>query len=115
MKRSLLAAADSKNTLHVSMVTLMPLASARAFPADGQRGLSGSELDAGHPWRPPFRLDRVGQPIAVVVEASARPGDAIYRLEAFSNGKLVGGQALHFPETPPYSARVTLDGRHRRR
>ena len=28
-------------------------------------------LDRGHPWRPPFGLDRVGQPIAVVIESSA--------------------------------------------
>lgn len=42
--------------------------------------------------------------------SDARPGDAIYRLEAFSNGKLVGSQPLSFTENPPYSARATLAG-----
>ena len=39
-----------------------------------------------------------------------RTGPAIYVVEAFSKGKQVAKQELHFPEKPPYSARVTLDG-----
>ncbi len=27
--------------------------------------------DAGHPWRPPFGLDRVGRPTRVVIQAQA--------------------------------------------
>jgi hypothetical protein len=67
-------------------------------------------LDASHPWRPPFRLDRVGQPIAAVVESSARPGPAVYTIQAFLNGNLVGSQTLSFTKNAPYSARVTLEG-----
>src|SRR5262249_47240982 len=33
-------------------------------------------LDRGHPWRPPFGLERVGRPITAVVEAAARPESA---------------------------------------
>jgi hypothetical protein len=108
MKRSAFAP-KTVITLGVLVFTLVPLASDRAFPSEGQSTYR-LKLDVRHPWRPPFRLDRVGQPIAVVVEASARPGDAIFRLEAFSNGKLVGGKELSFTENPPYSARATLDG-----
>jgi hypothetical protein len=67
-------------------------------------------LDAGHPWRPPFRLDRVGQPIAAVVESSAQPSPAVYTIQAFLNGNPVGSQTLSFTKNAPYSARVTLEG-----
>ena len=108
MKRSVLASKSIKS-LCVLVTTLLPVASTRAFPSEGHATYR-LKLDAGHPWRPPFRLDRVGRPIVVVVEASARPGDAVYRVEAFANGKLIGGQALSFTENPPYSARATLAG-----
>jgi hypothetical protein len=65
-------------------------------------------LDAGHPWRPPFGLDRVGCPITAVVEASARPDQAIYVLSALSNGKQAGHFPVTFSAAPPYSARVTF-------
>ncbi len=67
-------------------------------------------IDTGHAWRPPFRLERIGLPIAAVVEANARPGPAAYVLEALSRGKPIANQALQFPEVPPYSARATFDG-----
>jgi len=66
-------------------------------------------LDAGHPWRPPFGLDRVGRPITAVVEATARPDRANHVLTAFLKGKEAGRYPVQFPAAPPYSARVTLE------
>jgi len=66
-------------------------------------------LDAGHPWRPPFGLDRVGRPITAVVETGARPSPATYALGVFVKGKEVGRHPVQFPIKPPYSARVTLE------
>jgi hypothetical protein len=66
-------------------------------------------LEAGHPWRPPFGVDRVGRPINVVVEASAPKAQSRYRLTALFRGRAVSRVAVRFPASVPYSARVTLD------
>jgi hypothetical protein len=67
-------------------------------------------LDEGHPWRPPFGLDRIGRPIAAVVEITTRPKAGIYILEAFSQRMPVARQTVRFAASPPYSARVELGG-----
>jgi hypothetical protein len=97
----------------VALVLLVPaltpslssMATANEAPADFQL-----RLDTVHSWRPPFGLDRVGLPIVVAVETSARPGSAVYILEAFSKRKRVAQRTMSFPVKPPYSARLTLDG-----
>ena len=97
------------STLCMVVIMVSPSALAQVIPVNAQADYHLS-LDVLHPWRPPFRLDRVGQPIVAMAEASARPGPAIYIMEAFSTGKQVARQDVHFPEKPPYSARVTLEG-----
>src|SRR4051794_32068026 len=37
-------------------------------------------LDPGHPWRPPFGLNRVGRSIVANVESAGRPAPASYTL-----------------------------------
>ena len=96
-------------TLGVVVAVLLVWVAPRAFPDDGQTAYR-LKLEAGHPRRAPFRLDRVGQPITTVIEATGRPSTANYGVEAFSKGRLVGSQAVHFPEKAPYAARVTLAG-----
>jgi hypothetical protein len=66
-------------------------------------------LDTGHPWRPPFGLERIGRPVVIVIEASARPDAANHVITAFSKGKEGASYPVRFPAAPPYSARVTLD------
>ncbi len=66
-------------------------------------------VEGGHPWRPPFGLDRVGRPIMVVVEAGQRPVlEVPHFLSAVRNGKTVKTVAVKFPEKPPYTARLEL-------
>jgi hypothetical protein len=66
-------------------------------------------LDPGHPWRPPFGLDRIGRPILTVVEAAAQPDQANYLITAYTKGKQGASYPVSFPTKPPYSARVTLE------
>jgi hypothetical protein len=66
-------------------------------------------LDQGHPWRPPFGLERVGRPWAAVVSAAERPEEAKYVLSVLSRGKAVGQHDVRFPTVPPYSARVPIE------
>ncbi len=66
-------------------------------------------LDPGHPWRPPFKLDRIGRPVVVVVESTARPDPANYFITAYSKGKPGASYPVRFSPEPPHVARVTLD------
>jgi hypothetical protein len=66
-------------------------------------------LDQGHPWRPPFGLERIGRLFQVVVEARERPEPASYFITAVSKGVKGASYPLGFPVEPPYSARVTLE------
>src|SRR5262249_23645344 len=66
-------------------------------------------VDRGHPWRPPFGLDRIGRPIMVVVEADQRPlPDKAYFLSAIREGKTIATAAVSFPETAPSAARLEV-------
>jgi hypothetical protein len=65
-------------------------------------------LDPGHPWRPPFGLDRVGRPPAVAVRASDRPASGEYVLSARREGREIGHWSVRFPERPPYSVRLPI-------
>jgi hypothetical protein len=67
-------------------------------------------LEIGHPWRPPFGLDRVGRPLVAVVKASERPTGADYVLSLLDRGKLVSRHEVRFPAVPPYSTRVAITG-----
>jgi hypothetical protein len=67
-------------------------------------------VDTGHPWRPPFGLDRVGRPLEAVVELRSRPAaSARYVLANMSKGATIGAHTLRPPEQPPYAARVAID------
>ncbi len=66
-------------------------------------------LDPGHPWRPPFGLERIGRPVVVVVEAGARPAAPNYVFKAFLKGKEGASYPARFSSAPPYVARITLE------
>ena len=65
--------------------------------------------DSGHPWRPPFGLERIGQPIVILIEAAAQPEPGNYFVTAFASRKQGASYPVSFSTKPPYSARVTLD------
>ena len=66
-------------------------------------------LDQGHPWRPPFGLERVGRPFQIVVEARDRPEASSYFITAISKGTKGASFPLAFSTEPPFAARVTLE------
>src|SRR3990172_4489407 len=71
-------------------------------------------LDEGHAWRPPFGLDRVGQPNHIVVEVES--GERPYReywLAAYRDGKEVDRQMFHLAGShltgkSPYTGRASF-------
>ena len=72
-------------------------------------------VEPGHPWTPPFGLDRVGRPMDAVVEvpAGAKP-TAEYVVVAYRNGKEIGRRTVTLvaPSSPGPACRfgrVALD------
>ena len=89
----------------VVLVLLLPISmSARAAEPPTVR------LDAGHPWRPPFELDRVGKPLGAVVEFpdGARPV-GMFSLSIRRKGEELGRRDLKVSEQPPFLARSTIE------
>src|SRR5712692_9229977 len=72
-------------------------------------------VDPGHPWRPPFGLDRVGQPMTALVEVTSEKRLVReYSLVGYLRGKEVGRYALteinHQRKDPSsYFERVKFD------
>jgi hypothetical protein len=81
-------------------------------------------VDTGHPWRPPFGLERVGRPLLVTAEITSvdRPTRE-YSLVGYLDGKTIGRFALALSEVKPlwtgdasfdvYPDRVVLEGKCR--
>jgi hypothetical protein len=65
-------------------------------------------VEPGHPWRPPFGLDRVGQPLRVAVETTVPQAPRDATLVAYVQGKEVGRFPLAF-QGKPLVARATLE------
>jgi hypothetical protein len=81
-----------------------------AAAESGPRPVAQIRLDPGHPWRPPFGLERIGRPLEAVVEIAEdrqpRPG---YWLAEFRDGKEVARHALALSGKTPLAGRVSLD------
>lgn len=88
---------------------LIPVSAAEKTSADTTPAFR-IKVDLGHPWRPPFGLDRVGRPTVAVVEAGAKPLSSHYELAANRRGKEVGRQSLRFSEGPGFVARASFEG-----
>jgi hypothetical protein len=71
-------------------------------------------IDPGHPWLPPFGLERVGKPLEIVVEVtSAKRPEREYSVVSYLEGKEVGRHALteinsHSPAQNKYVENVRL-------
>lgn len=85
------------------------VAGARGADPPGTPEPARIRIDPGHPWRPPFGLDRVGQPLPVVVEITADPQpQPDYSLTAYLDGEAVGREPLVLQGHAPYTNRVTF-------
>lgn len=66
------------------------------------------QLDAGHPWRPPFGVDRVGNLAVVVQFASDDHPAPPHALVAYRNGVEVERRPLEVAGVSPFTARVNV-------
>jgi hypothetical protein len=66
------------------------------------------QFDPGHPWRPPFGVERVGlTPVIVQFASDTRPAPEHW-LAAYREGKEVERKALDVTGASPFTARVTF-------
>ncbi|MCX8496200.1 MAG: LamG domain-containing protein, partial [Akkermansiaceae bacterium] len=66
------------------------------------------QFDPGHPWRPPFGVERVGlTPVIVQFASDTRPAPEHW-LAAYREGKEVERKALDVSGNSPFTARVTF-------
>ena len=81
-------------------------ASVMAAPAEAKLA-----VEPGHPWTPPFGLERVGRPLeAVVTFAGRAPATGEYVLVGYCQGKEVSRVGLDLKnKKAPYVARVSLE------
>jgi hypothetical protein len=82
-----------------------------AFMAAGRpRSLAKAriEIEPGHPWRPPFGLERVGRALEAVVTFAEKPPAGEFVLAGYGNGKEVSRQRLTIGEKP-FIARACLE------
>src|SRR6516165_365089 len=98
-----------RNAMTLTWPALFLLATPAGAGAPGNAPGFRVSIERGHPWRPPFGLERIGRPVTIRVEAASRPEASSYFLAVSSRGNEVARQPLHFPERPPYSARVAFE------
>ena len=73
------------------------------------KGAARIRIDRGHLWRPPFGLERVGQPLTAIVEIfSDRPASTEYSLAGYLNGEVVGRHVLVPAGNAPHTNRVSF-------
>ncbi len=101
----------------IAGLLLVPLSCA-VHPPVGARLAVGAEpqpparidLDTGHPWRPPFGLQRVGRPLLVNVEITTpAASDTAYTLIARRGGQELGRFALDLAGRSPAVCQVALN------
>ncbi len=67
-------------------------------------------VDDGHPWRPPFGVQRIGRPLTAVVEITTQRQPAHeYTLVANLRGKEISRSVLELTGQAPFTCRVALD------
>lgn len=80
-------------------------------PASWAADAGGGKIrvEAGHPWRPPFGLDRVGKAPEGVVELATRPVNRNLALVAYAEGREIGRYPVAFSDKSPQAARIALE------
>jgi hypothetical protein len=92
------------------MLLLFPLSWANAAEAGTADSGARIRIERGHPWRPPFGLDRVGQPLTAVVEISAaQQPSAEYSVVGYLRGKETARATLTLSGQAPATGRVSFD------
>jgi len=82
-----------------------PLARALDQPPEGFT----IQLEAPHPWRPPFRLDRVGRPVTVRIASKGVPPAGQFLLVEHQEGREAIEQEVVFPAQAPFEVLREVD------
>jgi hypothetical protein len=94
----------------LALTAFSALHAAIAAAADARKPAAQIRIDPGHPWRPPFGLERVGRPLSVVVEIAADQQPLPeYRLIGYAGEKEIARPALKLTGKPPYTCRASFD------
>lgn len=100
VRRLVQPARNGFSTQMKAFAILLTLCSAFPWPGLAQEDCAESvvariRVDPGHPWRPPFGLERVGKPLTVNIELkSEKRPEREYSVVSYLDGKEVGRHAL---------------------
>ncbi|APW59383.1 hypothetical protein [Paludisphaera borealis] len=67
------------------------------------------QVEEAHPWRPPFRLERVGRPVTIRIVSKEAPVPGRFRLVERADGHDAARHEVAFPIQPPYEVRSEVD------
>ena len=91
------------------LLALAALTGLRPGPAPGAPPKVTMGVDPGHPWRPPFGLDRVGRPVVAVVVPESPQAAGDYVVLALRKGREVARHEVRIA-SPAVPVRVTIAG-----
>ena len=97
----------------VVLLAAFTLASAprvQAADVPAKKPAAQIRVDPGHPWRPPFGLDRIGRPLTAVVEIATERQPALrYALIAYRDAKETARSVLSLSGKPPYTSQASFN------
>lgn len=91
----------------LGMCLLFPLATTGA--AEAGKPPARIRVERSHPWRPPFGLDRVGQPLNAAVELDSNPPSSEVALVAYLRGQEIARKTLVLTGQAPATGRASFE------
>ena len=91
----------------IGLVLVLPYSAVGAVDAPQVR----IRVEQSHPWRPPFGLDRIGQPLVAVVELDAISPSSEYTLVAYCRAKEIARQTLTWTGQAPAVGHASFETR----
>lgn len=86
---------------------LFPIATTDA--AEAGKPPARIRVERDHPWRPPFGLDRIGQPLNAAVELDSNPPSSEVALVAYLRGQEIARKTLTLTGQAPATGRASFD------
>jgi hypothetical protein len=93
--------------LYVGLALVLPYSAVGAVDAPQAR----IRVEQSHPWRPPFGLERIGQPLVAAVELDAIPRSHTFTLIAYRRGQEIARQTLTLTDQAPATGRASFETR----
>jgi hypothetical protein len=88
---------------------LFPVPSSDAAEAGTAKSAARIRIDRGHAWRPPFGLDRIGQPLTAVVELDGDQRPPEVEVVGYLGGKEIARTTLTLSGRAPATGRARFD------